>query len=313
MNMPNPSNLEHSLYQRDFTEIDAIYAGMEDVSIEAGNPTAALAALATAEAAQNTTADLSLENDDFSREVLQPQLLAALKAYDTIAESFSAAQYPISPEQFSTELDKWLTDDRLDYARQKMEQDPELRFTLVATPNVLPKDHEEVFAAAKGFGSATPGSPQAHNTWIYDKEMSGDLYGKYSLEQLAGNDPTSDSAIQFSLMPSKSTEELSNMTAKQQRQILQNDLQPSMNRLKVPSVLEAITYWHILSNQLPKHNGDSQQLADFGLTYIRHFDLPDQSVDGYSLVPGSCVLDDGRPSLGGSDADFANGARLSVG
>jgi len=265
----------------------------------------------------DTLTPLSPENKLLLETLLVPQTETALKAHNTLSDSLSGASHT-TVEQLTHELFSWLTDGKLDYVRGQIEQNPDLRFTLVATPNVLPKDHAEVFAAAKGFGKAAPGSPQAYDTWIYDEEMNGDLYGKYSLQQLAGTDPDSGNAIQFSLMPSKPTPELANMTTQEQRQIFQNDLQPSMNNLKVPSVLEAITYWHTLRNQLPKAPDNSgnmqlQQLAGFDLTYIRHFDLPDQSVGGYSLVPCSYVNDVGEPVLDRSSADNAVDARLSVG
>jgi hypothetical protein len=228
---------------------------------------------------------------------------------------------PIPVEQFTAEILQWLTNDRLDYVRQQTEQDPELTFTPVATPNVELKDHNELFAAARQFGKNGAGSPQDHETWIYDEQMEGNLYRSYTTQELAGTNSDNGNAIQFSLIPSKTTPELKGMTTQQQRQAFANDLHPAMNKLKVPSVLEAITYWHTLRNQLPKvpdNNGNiklqrTQQLADLNTTYIRHFNLEDKSVDSGSFVPSSFVYGVGGPVLRNSDADLRDDARLSVG
>jgi hypothetical protein len=72
--------------------------------------------------------------------------------------------------------------------------------------------------------------------------------------------------------------------------------QPSLG-MRVPSVLEAITYWYALGAKYGS-------VADFNKTYIRHFDLRPVRIDSWPYVPGSYVDDDGEPGLGSSNADF---------
>ncbi len=52
---------------------------------------------------------------------------------------------------------------------------------------------------------------------------------------------------------------------------------------------------------------------NFDSTYIRHFDLPEEDVDGDVLVPYSGVYDVGEPGLAYSFARNGNLARVSVG
>ena len=78
---------------------------------------------------------------------------------------------------------------------------------------------------------------------------------------------------------------------------------------RVPSLLDAITYWYSL-----RAGGD--KLADssaFDKTYIRHFDLEPKTVGRWSLVPGSCVDDVGGPRVGYSGAGDQDDVRVAVG
>lgn len=73
------------------------------------------------------------------------------------------------------ELEAWLTDEKLAYVAEAMEKDPKLRFTLVATPNILASP-ADIMATAKAFGNGHP------------REMYVDkvLYDRYSAEELSG-------------------------------------------------------------------------------------------------------------------------------
>ena len=140
--------------------------------------------------------------------------------------------------------------------------------------------------------------------------MYDELYrkGRYTGREFSGkggNDP-----VRLSLIPSRRDAVLSGNTVETQVRMLreQQTSKPNLN-LRVPSVLDAVTYWYTLRAQ-----GD--KLADssaFDKTYIRHFDLDPKAVGGWSCVPGSCVYYDGEPDLGRSGVGGDDGARVSVG
>jgi hypothetical protein len=96
-------------------------------------------------------------------------------------------------------------------------------------------------------------------------------------------------------------------TVKEQKEQLMT-LQEKTPSLRVPSVLEAVSYWFRLRPD--KH----KPLKGSGMgdkTYIRHFDLPDRSDGGWLYVPRSVVVDDGEPRLGRSGGD--DRGRVAVG
>jgi hypothetical protein len=208
-------------------------------------------------------------------------------------------QVPIvKPETLREELDAWLTEEKVAYIATAQEADPEVRFTLVATPNVLVNDRE-LANAAKEFGKGQP-----YETYVWDS-----LYSRYTPEQISGMDPSNGKAVMFSLIPSKYTPGMDGTVVEQQAELAK--LKADTPDLKVPSPLEAVTYWQTLRAQ-------GYQLRDkftFGRTYIRHFNLPEQRVDDWlSLsVPASYVGDDGKPILRRSRAQNDNLARVAVG
>jgi len=246
---------------------------------------------------------LTPENQSTYEGLLQSQLEPALKAHDVLSGLLHNAS-PVTVEQATAELRGWLTDSKLDYVRQQIERDPELSFTLVATPNVLVNNHAELFDAAKEFGKGQP-----HGTWIYDEKQKKSFYDTYPISELSGTNPDNGRAIQFSLVPCKAHPELAGKTTDQQRNALANDLQPAMPDLRVPSVLETLAYWQTLREKLPP----GEALKDFDTTCIRHFDLEDKTVGDWLIVPHSYVLDDGGPRLINSPAVYGVGGRLLVG
>jgi len=78
---------------------------------------------------------------------------------------------------------------------------------------------------------------------------------------------------------------------------------------RVPSLLDAVTYWYSLRAQGDKLDDSSA----FNKTYTRHFDLEPKAVGGWPGVPRSCVSYDGWPGLYYSFAERGNAARLAVG
>jgi hypothetical protein len=237
-----------------------------------------------------------------TKESLAEQLISATKGYCAVSEALNAGRRKkdvldvASDETIAAEFEAWFSEDKLAYVSAAQEVDPEVIFTLVATPNVA-VDHKELAEAAKAFGENQP-----YETYVWDP-----LYSKYTPEQLSGTDPSDGNSVVFSLIPSKYTPEMNGTAAEQRGKLTK--LQASNPNLKVPSPLEAVTYWQTLRAQ-----GD--QLADgttFDKTYIRHFDLPEQRFGGWLGVPDSYVGDDGGPGLDYSFARDDGHARVAVG
>lgn len=237
-----------------------------------------------------------------TRESITGQLSTALKGYDALLDTLNEGRrkkdtlYAATGHEIEAEFEAWLTEDKLAYVATAREADPDVRFTLVATPNVAVTS-KELTKAAKAFGKDQP-----YETYVWDK-----LYEQYTPEQLSGTDPDNGSSVIFSLIPSEPTPDMSGTVADQRNKLAA--LRATHPDLKVPSPLEAAAYWQTL-----RAGGD--QLADgstLDKTLIRHFDLPEQRLGGWLYVPDSCVVDDGKPYLCGSSARYDNHARVAVG
>ena len=229
-----------------------------------------------------------------TRESIFFQLAYASHGYNTVARVLGKKE--VNGETLALEFNDWLTEDKLDYVIKAQEADPKLKFTLVATPNVLvtPK---ELAKLAKAFGEKQP----------YPTYIDEALYSKYTKEQLSGTDPSSKTTV-FSLIPNKLDERLTGTVAAQRARLA--ELQATeLSDLKVPSPLEAVTYWYTLRANDNKLNNSEA----FDQTYIRHFDLPEKRVQDWQFVPDSCVAGSGRPDLSSSRADDDASGRVVVG
>lgn len=227
------------------------------------------------------------------------QYQASLQGYEATARSLGieAANTEILQHEFTTKLEAWHEQGVYQYVlEQLIEKDTQ--FSLVMTPNVIASS-EQIISSAQSFGDGQP-----YPLYIYRE-----LYDQYSGEELSGAQEQGVSA-RFSLMPSKYTEELGRVPIEQQRTNLQQ-LQASLPQLslRVPSVLEAISYWQSLRARGDSVSGDGTA----NKTLIRHFDLVPKRIDSWSDVPISYVIDDGRPRLYDSNAEHVDIARVLVG
>ena len=232
-------------------------------------------------------------------EALTDRLKTSLVAYQETAKSLGieAVDEARIKKEFDAKLETWREQGVYEYILDKL-IDKDTQFSLVITPNIV-ADFDQLSTAATAFGEDQP-----QPAFIYD-----DLYRQYSAEELSGQ-LESDVAVRFSLMPSRTSLELSSATAEEQRSKLTELRQRLPNiKLQVPSVLDAVAYWQTL-----RANGDklSDRIAYYK-TLIRHFDLEPKRFDGRLYVPRSYVRDVGKPSLSNSGADFLDGARVAVG
>lgn len=191
-------------------------------------------------------------------------------------------------------LTEWKQDGSMEWCARYMIENGG-RVTLVATPNIV-ADNKEVMHLARNFGKQQP-----LDTYVYE-----DLYQLYSAAELSGQ-ATDMGAIRFSLIPGGLDDRLYG-TAEKQRALLRT-AQVSQPNLKVPSVLDAITYWQTLRAQGDNLVGSGV----FDKTYIRHFDLEPKSLDGWDYLPDSYVNDGGEANLDNSDAADDYHGRFALG
>ncbi len=259
-----------------------------------------LPAFAGAVAVESTT-DVKTSPTD-TKEALVAQLDAAFRGYQNIAKQLNADRepeeqlHPADLESVAEEFTIWLTQDKLDYVRQAMEADPELRFTVIASPNIT-ASADELIKLAETFGKEQP----------YSTSMWSKIVKRYSSEELSGTDPANGNQVQFGLVPNKFNPDLYGTVAQQRANLVK--LQANTPDLRVPSFLEDMTLWQTLRAQ-----GDSlSEGGVFDRTYVRHFDLADKRVDAYDYVLRSYVFGNGQPYVFGSFVHGGYAGRVLVG
>ncbi|MGH7237022.1 MAG: hypothetical protein ACREGF_00615, partial [Candidatus Saccharimonadales bacterium] len=226
-------------------------------------------------------------------ETIREQIKGAFEAYKTVAEQlggkqrlFRKGEATLSPNElehlFAIKDKEWQANGTYAYLAEQLIENGS-RFNLVATPNIEASE-AQIVALAKNFGKDQP-----YSTYVYD-----DLYrkGRYSGREWSGN--TGNAPVRLSLIPSRPDSQISYKRADEQVRLLR-ERQASRPELqaRVPSLLDAVTYWHSLRAQ-----GD--KLADssaYDKTFIRHFDLDPKTVGGWTVVPCSYVDYDGKPFL----------------
>ncbi len=242
-------------------------------------------------------------------EAIREQVQSAYVAYRTVVDQLSGKQRlfrrgeaAISASElehlFAMRDKEWQENGVYDYLVEQLIENG-ARFNLVATPNVEASE-AQIVALAENFGKDQP-----YATFVYDEMYRR---GRYSDQEWSGN--SGGSAVRLSLIPSRYDGEISNKPVETQVRLLRERQAQRPNlSARVPSLLDAVTYWYTLRAGGDKLNDSSA----FDKTYIRHFDLEPQAVDGWQGVPGSYVDGGGEPGLDGSVAGYGFGARLAVG
>lgn len=236
-------------------------------------------------------------------EHVRKQIHSAYIAYKSVADQLLGKREEVISIQeleqlFANKDSEWQRSGVYDYIVEKLITDGG-RFSLVATPNVEASE-TQVVALVESFGKNQP-----YTTYVYDE-----LYrkGRYSGREWSGN--SGNAPVRLSLVPSRSDGEISGHRAEEQVRLLheRQESRPELH-VRVPSLLETVTYWYSL-----RAGGDKlDDSSAFDETYIRHFDLEPKTVDGWSGVPKSYVDHAGGPILSVSNADLQLDARLAVG
>lgn len=228
-------------------------------------------------------------------ELLGRQAESSYQGYSEITKQLGAE--PLSKQEFSELLDvkmaEWRENGVMRYIVRDF-VDNDNKPNLLATPNIV-TGWDDLRSAAVNFGKKQP-----YETYVYDE-----LYRHYSAEELSGV-PT-EGSVRFGVMPSGYTRSIGQAPVDTQHERLEQIQveQPSLG-MRVPSVLEAITYWYALGAK-------DGSVADFDKTYIRHFDLRPVRIASWPLVPFSFVNGGSMPYLDRSFAAFDCDARVLVG
>ncbi len=228
-------------------------------------------------------------------ETIREQVQAAYMAYRTVADKLQGTkrgifarthEFTASPQELealvATKDKEWQANGVYDYLVEQLIENG-TRFNLVATPNIEASE-AQIVALAEDFGKGQP-----YPTYVYD-----DLYrkGRYTARDWSGNEGSAP--IRLSLIPSRTDSEISNKHVSEQVRLLRarQASRPEL-RARIPSVLDAVTYWYSL-----RAGGDTlDDGSAFEKTYIRHFDLEPQRLGGWLSVPYSCVNSHGEPRL----------------
>ncbi len=227
-------------------------------------------------------------------EAIREQVKPAYLAYKMVADKilgdggslneFGAAASAYEVEQLFAAKDReWRTNGVYDYLVEKLIAEG-AQFRLVATPNIEANE-SQIVALAEAFGKGQP----------YKTVVDDDLYRRahYTGRELSGNKGTAP--IRFGLMPNCYDSEMSKHRAEALEQLHNRRTERPELDVRVPSLLEAITYWHVLRVQ-----GDKlDDRKTYARTHICHFDLPSKMKEGKRVIPSSAVgLFVGEPILG---------------
>lgn len=236
------------------------------------------------------------------------QKAESFRALQSVVDVLNHSKYkkhevkPIENQEFSKSLKEWLSEDKLAYVNKAMEADPELSFTLVATPNLV-LTRGQLYETTLELGKN-----RSHPTYVAD-HIEDDIYAKYSPVELHGTEIGNENPLIFSLIPTKLNEGMEGTVSEQRARLA--ELQKENQFLRVPTILEAVTLWELLGNQ-----GVTSETPNVMFkTYVRHFNLPEQkqSYDDSSCVPESLIRRDGHNGLYFSNVSWDRPARIAVG
>ena len=248
-----------------------------------------------------TPAETTADTADLTKESLLEQLGTAHKGYEATINALNAGKHKnklevASEETVQKEFEAWFSDDKLKGAKSLMELDPNTKFTVVATPNIE-VDADGITKIGTAFGRNQP-----YPTYVYEP-----IRKKYTAAQLSGTNPSNGNAVQFSLIPHTAAPAALYGTVVQQRAKL-TEMRKENPELKVPSELDAVTFWNTL-----KVAGEFDNGYDWRNTVIRGFNLPEQRIGDWPGVPDSFAYVDGGPTLYRSFAENDFHSRVSVG
>lgn len=235
-----------------------------------------------------------------TKETLQQQLPAASEGYLHTVDSLNSMAdktIPIaSTETIAEEFDAWFTNEKILAAEALRQYNPAVQFTLVATPNVV-ANYTQIITAGHEC------TLRINRHFQTSPRLSSSLLGS---DRLSGTNPSNKNQIQFSLIPNTEKAGPEGTVAQQRRALL--ELQTEHPAIKIPSLLEAVTFWSTLEATGIGYDDSGDQRS-----YIRHFDLVSRGYAGLNVVPISSFTEERSAVLSDSTARRVQSSRLSVG
>lgn len=230
---------------------------------------------------------------EFFADDIRKQSWDALRGYNLVAGSLHEA--PAQPQEMTKLLaaksNEWRANGIYDYLVEQ-HLNHGTRFKLVATPNIT-ANVTDIVRLAERFG-------MGKDNYVRDHTFSQD---RFSDEDWSGK--TADGELfRLSLIPTQGDKELSQKPLATQLAILRErqTKYPQLN-FRVPSLLEAVSYWHTL-----RVGGDTLSPRT---TMISHFDLHTGTSRGgdipESYVHNGAIMLSGTSELGGDQARLAVG------
>jgi hypothetical protein len=240
------------------------------------------------------------ERESLVPETIRDQLKSSFEAYKTVAELLGARE--VLPDElqglFELKDAEWSENGVYDYlAEQSLLH--RVRYCLVATPSVEASE-QQIVALAEAFSKNQPLKPYISDSLFRTARYSGSEWsGRHGGAQL-----------RFSLIPSSADYEIDPDIVENQIRVLQDRQakQPNL-QARVPSPLDAFSYWYALRAQGDKLEG----YGTFNKTNIRHFDMEPKVILGQLVVPDTFIDNSGKPILNVSDVDNICEARIAVG
>jgi hypothetical protein len=254
-------------------------------------------------------------------ESIREQVGIAFTAYQAVAEQLGGAQsrfrkheVKLSPDKFqklfAAKDKEWRKNGVYDYLIEQLAENGN-RFNLLATPNVAISE-AQLAALAESFGTEQP-----HSTFMHPHIYQAGAYDDHARSGNSGRAP-----VRFSLVSNKLDSQMNDkLVAKQVRILQERQARHEALNIRVPSMLDAVTYWYSL-----RARGD--KLNDYGAkerSYFCHFDLEPTELEPTELgstmsrkpsklVPDAYVRTNGQPRLSGAFIDRGGGkARLAIG
>lgn len=262
-----------------------------------------LPAFAGSVAIEGTTNEVEFEPLDV-KEAIAGQLGTSFSGYSATVTEISKIRkdanedviVATSHETLTTEFFEWFDKAQQAYVAKAMEADPELRYTLIAKPNISVSS-DEIIAAMRSFGVEQP----------FRTDVWPDMLKCYTPEELSGTDPDNGNNVMFSLVPNRYNSAMYGTTEHQVTTLA--ELQADNPFLRASRPLDYVVFLHtqrasdnkLVGTDIPE------------LTHLRSFDMKPKRLGIGDCVPYLIVNEYGQVYVCRSRVSIDDYARVLVG
>lgn len=205
------------------------------------------------------------ETANTTKEALLAHLPTAYKGYKQTLRSLGINDSEAASQaDLEEDLEDRLTDDVIEYIDRAQEDNPELTFELVASPNVLVDAKSLIFA---GLSDTKPP--------LKKQDIEDPFMEQYTAQQLCKTDPSNGRAVNFWLIPSHPSQDMIGTPEERLSQLFESRAQNPNVQLGVPSPLDALAYGEtIMAAYYLEERFPGWEELELDVTPIIHFDLP---------------------------------------